>query len=412
MENKEFWYETHMHTLESSFCSVTEAKEHVRIYKKRGYTGIIITDHLSSKNFLGSSFKRGRPFTSWEDKVNYLMRGYEAAKEEGDKIGLDVFFGWEFFAGGHEFLTYGLDREFLLKYKDLDKVPIEEYSKIVRDNGGYLAQAHPYRAKDGAQTPVNSKLIDAVEIFNASRTHKEPENVKAITFAKELNLPIQAGTDAHKPDLRLYSGVMLEKRAENIFDIINAIKERKIEPILPLKEDRLWHGSIDTAREYAQLPEVSELLVKVIYDCKHARKVAEDLCSHIHEHTQFDAVCAHVDQAGQIENTGRIIKTIIIGHHDNAKNKIEHMQSLRYNQYGMKYGFNEDECVIVASKSALKRSKEDVSCFFVDFCKLLNEDPRNLYLRKAQFKYVAIEFMQNGLQEFLKVDEDEIEAKD
>ena len=32
----------------------------------------------------------------WEQQVDLFMRGYESAKEEGDKLGLDVFFGWEF----------------------------------------------------------------------------------------------------------------------------------------------------------------------------------------------------------------------------------------------------------------------------------------------------------------------------
>ena len=37
MSEKKFLYETHMHTFESSFCGVAKAKEHVRIYKDRGY---------------------------------------------------------------------------------------------------------------------------------------------------------------------------------------------------------------------------------------------------------------------------------------------------------------------------------------------------------------------------------------
>ena len=42
-----YLYETHMHTCLSSACGVSTGKEHVRFYKERGYTGIIMTDHFS-----------------------------------------------------------------------------------------------------------------------------------------------------------------------------------------------------------------------------------------------------------------------------------------------------------------------------------------------------------------------------
>ena len=125
MNDMNYLYETHMHTTESSFCSITKAKEYVRIYKERGYTGIIITDHLRTSNFEKSSFKYFKPLIDWEEKVDFFMEGYRNAEEEGDKIGLDVFLGWEFYAEGSEFLTYGLDEEFLLKHEDLDKLSIK-----------------------------------------------------------------------------------------------------------------------------------------------------------------------------------------------------------------------------------------------------------------------------------------------
>jgi hypothetical protein len=40
-----------MHTAEVSNCSFAPAAKHVEAYKKAGYIGIIITDHLASKTF-------------------------------------------------------------------------------------------------------------------------------------------------------------------------------------------------------------------------------------------------------------------------------------------------------------------------------------------------------------------------
>ena len=402
--NKKYLYETHMHTFESSFCSRAKAKEHVRAYKDRGYSGIIITDHFRTENFQWCRFKNFAPMLTWEDKVNFFMRGYEIAKEEGDKIGLDVFLGWEFYDNGAEFLTYGLDKEFLLKHKDIDKMPKEEYSKLVRENGGFLAQAHPYRKTKSNETPVNPELVDAVEIYNDSRRYISRMNAKAIVFAREHNIPVQAGSDAHKINLKSYSGVMLDKKAESIFDIINAIKNGEAQPILPPKESELWLDDLEKARKFAQSEVVSEQLVKVLYDCKHAKEIAEELCEYIQEHTEFDAICSHCDDAGKIQKSGKNNKTIIIGHHSDTKKKLKNMKSVLYQQYGTKYSIENDLCVLTASKSKLKDDKIKYNQFKEEFANRFYEDPDNMYLRKAQFNYIVTEFMQNSLYDFLKMD--------
>lgn len=82
-------YETHLHTCQSSACGRSTGAEHARYYKSIGYTGIIVTDHFFGGNTAAS--RSG----DWEKRVNEFCAGYEDAKAEGDRIGLDVFFGWE-----------------------------------------------------------------------------------------------------------------------------------------------------------------------------------------------------------------------------------------------------------------------------------------------------------------------------
>ena len=219
-----FLYETHLHTSEGSGCGRNSAAEQVQAYKRRGYQGIIVTDHFIN-GF--STCPRYHDMT-WEDKMAYVVAGYMSAKEEGDRIGLDVFQGWEFTIRGSDFLTYGLDWDFLLAHPGLHKLDVAEYSEVVRKNGGFLAQAHPYRKAPYIeyQFPVGVPYIDAVEIYNASDTKQS--NEKARAFAKKHDLPVQAGSDSHGTDGGIISGIRLEKRAENIQDIIEAIKARKV----------------------------------------------------------------------------------------------------------------------------------------------------------------------------------------
>jgi hypothetical protein len=220
----QYLYETHLHTSESSACAKNTAAEQVRSYKKHGYAGIIVTDHfLNAYTTCPMGWKM-----SWEEKMNWVTKGYNAAKVEGDKVGLDVFFGWEFTIRGLDFLTYGLGLDFLLAHPELHDWELEEYSALVRKHGGILVQAHPYRYLTHFN-PIKPAYIDAVEVHNSSMSEKV--NAKAKEFAKKHSLATSAGGDSHNTG---YSpgGIILQKKAENIQDIIAAIKSQNLELIL------------------------------------------------------------------------------------------------------------------------------------------------------------------------------------
>jgi len=220
-----YLYETHTHTSEVSACAGSTAAQQVQIYKNNGYTGIIVTDHFVN------GYSTCPKDESWKNQMKHFYKGYENAKKAGDKCGLDVFFGWEYTIRGSDFLTYGLDLDFLLDHPGFDKLPIEEYSALVRNCGGFLAQAHPYRDAWYVENkfPVESHLIDAVEVFNSMDSEKS--NNQASVYATFNNMPIQAGSDSHNAKHSLYTGIKMAERAESIFDIINAILDKKVELI-------------------------------------------------------------------------------------------------------------------------------------------------------------------------------------
>ena len=109
-------YETHLHTKHGSACATISGKGQALEYKHAGYTGIIITEH----------FFRGNTCIpkdlTWEERINLFCRGYEEAKYYGDKIGLQVFFGWEETYDGQDFLVYGLDKEWLLNHPEVENM--------------------------------------------------------------------------------------------------------------------------------------------------------------------------------------------------------------------------------------------------------------------------------------------------
>ena len=218
----DYLYETHMHTSEGSACAVSSAKQQVIAYKEKGCSGIIVTDHFINGY---TTCPKNLP---WEQKMRHFVSGYDNAKKAGDEVGLDVFFGWEFTIKGADFLTYGLGFDFLLENPDLDNMGIEEYSALVRENGGYLAQAHPYRDAYyiDHSFPVAHHLIDGVEVYNSYDS--DYINNKALAFAIKYDLPMQSGTDSHGRGDIFFSGIILPEKAKSIHDIINAIKIREV----------------------------------------------------------------------------------------------------------------------------------------------------------------------------------------
>jgi hypothetical protein len=221
-----FIYETHLHTSEVSGCSDCTAAEQVRAYKTRGYTGIIVTNHFHS----GQSYAvRGLP---WEDTISFNAYGYQLAKKEGEKRGLDVFCGFEYHTGGSDFLVYGIPYELLLKHPETGGMPLERFSAFVREHGGYIAQAHPFREASWIPNPFPAKpeFLDGIEVYNS--TMPDDVNKKAAAFAELHGLPAQSGSDSHRKNIPFASGIKLAKRADSIYDIINAIKSGTAELIV------------------------------------------------------------------------------------------------------------------------------------------------------------------------------------
>ena len=219
-----FRYETHMHTAETSACASARGSEQARRYKDEGYDGIIITDHF----FNGNCHQFIKECKDWEQKVDLFMSGYEAAREEGEKIGLKVFFGFEYCYEGADLLTYGLDREWLIQHPECMTVSVFDYSKMVHEAGGVLVHAHPFReAGYLREIRLVPQWIDGVEVFNCGNSD-DRYNDRADHFADWYGFVKTGGTDNHHLWVDRLSGIYMEKALTSIDDYVNAIKNKTI----------------------------------------------------------------------------------------------------------------------------------------------------------------------------------------
>lgn len=227
-----YLYETHLHTKEASACAHNTAEELVLAYKAAGYTGIMVTDHFYRGN---CAIDRAM---DWEDWVEAYCKGYENAKAAGDKIGLQVFFGWEESHQGTDFLIYGLDKEWLKQHPEMKEVTIEEQYELVHQSGGVVIHAHPYReAWYIPEIRLYPECVDGVEIFNASHYGRLPSedgrsayDIQAGEYAAKYHLPCTGGSDIHSTAL-LYGGMAFARKLTDVKDYGKAVLAREGRPM-------------------------------------------------------------------------------------------------------------------------------------------------------------------------------------
>jgi hypothetical protein len=221
--HKLYKYETHLHTSEVSRCAVNTGAEMARAYKQAGFTGIFVTDHFVNGNCAVPSD------LSWEQQMNLFVQGFENARAEGEKIGLDVFFAWEYGnpPTGEDYLTYNLDKEFLLAHPHLCSLSFEEYSELVGKNGGLIIHAHPYRIASYITIPPNPRadLIDGVEVNNTVSDSVRDQNHLAWELAREHpHLIRTSGTDIHSTDGIGLGGMAFPYRIESSSHFVEALR--------------------------------------------------------------------------------------------------------------------------------------------------------------------------------------------
>ena len=213
-------YETHVHTSETSACASASGAAQAMFYKSRGFTGMVVTDHFFNGN---TSVPRE---LSWEEKVNRFCLGYENAKVQGEKIGLDVFFGWEYSYGGTDLLTYGLNKEWLLSHPMIMDMDVNSYCDFVREQGGIIVHAHPFREADYiAMIRLLPRKCDACEIINSCRT--DFENNMARIYAESYGLKPFAGSDNHSAAQDKLNGVDFDEIITSEQHFIKLVKEQK-----------------------------------------------------------------------------------------------------------------------------------------------------------------------------------------
>lgn len=212
--------ETHLHTSHVSRCGRLDAATIVREYKKAGYSVICVTDHYSriTFDFLGVNIYDD------SDKITPFLEGYKRVREEGKKIGIEVFCGAEvrFDESENDYLVYGFNNKLLSDPGRVFEMGIAEFSRHAREAGALIIQAHPYRDRN---TPAIAKYIDGVEVLNLHPRH-ENNNEQAAKYAEAFGLLGTSGSDCHQMEDIARGGIIIDTIPKDSINLARTIRYR------------------------------------------------------------------------------------------------------------------------------------------------------------------------------------------
>lgn len=172
----------HIHS-KYSFDSLLSPNTILKVAKKKGLTGIAVTDHNTIKGGLEvQKINKDGNFT--------VIVGSEIQTEIGDIIGLCI------------------------NEEIKSRIAVDVIEEI-KEQGGFVILPHPFRGHKLNRDVI--ELSDAIEVFNGRSTHEE--NARALELAKKYNKPFTAGSDAHFAaeigNGRLYSQIVNPKRIKD-----------------------------------------------------------------------------------------------------------------------------------------------------------------------------------------------------
>lgn len=218
-----FKSELHVHTSPVSRCAKVDAVSTAQHFISEGYDTIVITNHLSpvltAKNLPCDP-------NDWKAVVDYYLSDYHAAKEAA-KGKMNVLLGAEIRVrkNDNDYLVYGLDEQFYYDIGNFFDKPIKEIAPLVREAGGLIFQAHPFRNN---MTVTEPHLIDGIEVFNFSAGHDSRNDI-ACMWAKKFGLIGICGQDYHLPAYLIGGGILTEEKITDNKQLIEVIKSGKFQ---------------------------------------------------------------------------------------------------------------------------------------------------------------------------------------
>lgn len=211
--------ETHLHTTHTSKCGHLTAPVLAKAYKEAGYDAIAVTDHYNRDTVKYLDLD----LTCTDGLLEKFLDGFHRMEDACGELGIRVYKGAElrFDECDNDYLLYGWPDELLRDMPRNLKMSVVEFSKLAREAGALLIQAHPYRKKC---TPAIACYLDGVEIRNGNPRHNS-HNGRAEAYAREFGLIATAGSDCHQPEDVARTGILMPRLPQDEAALVRMLRQ-------------------------------------------------------------------------------------------------------------------------------------------------------------------------------------------
>lgn len=220
-----YLYEMHMHTSDTSPCGWVSAEEGVTMYRLKGYSGVVVTDHYCSDVF--------NPIAhlSHDEQMDRFLAGYRHARKAVKGWDFDVLLGVEYrnMESYNDYLVYGLEEDFFYREKDLMNRPIDQVFNLFHDNNAIIFQAHPYRPY--VSNLDHPDLIDGIERHNGN-ARQNYDVKKTVRALRTRNLRAIASSDFHIEEDLANGGIVFGERISSEGALVQALRDEAITALL------------------------------------------------------------------------------------------------------------------------------------------------------------------------------------
>lgn len=208
-------FDMHCHTKEGSLDGKVPIEEYIGILRKKGYDGMLVSDHNSYKGYrFWKKNLKGRRFGDF-----VVLKGIE----------------YDTIDAGHILVI--MPEDVKLRILELRGLPVQFLIDIVHANGGILGPAHPCgekylsitnTRKHRSQLAVMDRF-DFIEGFNACESPES--NGRAQEIAERFGKPMFGGSDAHKADCVGLGATEFGEKITCESDLIALVKGRGREAV-------------------------------------------------------------------------------------------------------------------------------------------------------------------------------------
>ena len=193
----------HTHTIQRSACSRLDEEDLIRCAIQAGLDGLAITDHgqLVPKKTLERLNERFHPFRVFTGiEISLIMQYSKYSRSYQDFVVIGIH---------KPVMASDWGYDILLKY--------------VRDNGGYIFWAHPFRYDDEFPQEIQNNPPDAVEVYSSNIWIELAPRIKKI--AKEMGCRTIGASDAHFEDAVGDSFIDLENNITSDAELVAELKK-------------------------------------------------------------------------------------------------------------------------------------------------------------------------------------------